>query len=100
MHGVPAHGIIDSGADITIMDKNLFKKVAAVAKFKKRYLKRPDKVPRNYDHMPFTFDGRIDMDFTFNGRTMSTPVYRKTDAHDQLLLSEGVSSAGYPSVPC
>ena len=90
IQGVPAHGIIDSGADITIMGGILFKKVAAVAKFRKRDLKRPDKSPRNYDHTPFTVDGHIDMDVTFDGKTMHTPVYIKADAHDQLLLSEGV----------
>ena len=90
VQGVPAYGIIDSGADITIMGGILFRKVAAVAKFRKRDLKRPDKTPRNYDHTPFTLDGRIDMDLTFDGKTMCTPVYIKADAHDQLLLSEGV----------
>ena len=87
---VPAYGIIDSGADITIMGGMLFKKVAAVARFKKRDLKRPDKTLRNYDHTPFTLDGRIDMDILFDGKTMFTPVYIKADANDQLLLSEGV----------
>ena len=90
IQGVPAYGIIDSGADITIMGGILFKKVAAVAKFRRRDLKRPDKSPRNYDHTPFTVDGRIDMDVTFDGKTMRTPVYIKANAHDQLLLSEGV----------
>ena len=34
--GVPAHGIVDTGTDITIMGPELFKKVAMVAKLKKR----------------------------------------------------------------
>ena len=50
IQGVPAYGIIDSGADFTKIGGVLFKKVAAVAKLKKRDLKRPDKTPRNYDH--------------------------------------------------
>ena len=90
IQGVPAYGLIDSGADITIMGGILFKKVAAVARFRKRDLKKADKTTRNYDHTPFTLDGRIDMDLTFDGKTMCTPVYIKADAHDQLLLSEGV----------
>ena len=90
VQGVPAYSIIDSRVDITIMGGNLFKKVAAVAKFRKRDLKKPDKTPRNYDHTPFALDGRIDMDLTFDDKTMCTPVYIKVDAHDQLLLSEGV----------
>ena len=33
--GVPATGLVDTGADITIMGPELFKKVAAVAGLKK-----------------------------------------------------------------
>ena len=90
VQGVPAYGIIDSGVDISIIGGNLFKRVVDVAKFHKRDLKRPDKTPRNYDHTPFSLDGRINMDLTFDDRTMCTPVYIKVDAQDQLLLSEGV----------
>jgi len=43
-----------------------------------------------YDQKPFTLDGRIDLDISFDGRTMCTPVYIKMDAKDQLLHSEGV----------
>ena len=32
----------------------------------------------------------MDVDVTFDDKTMKTPVYLKMDAHDQLLLSEGV----------
>ena len=32
----------------------------------------------------------MDLDVTFDDKTMKTPVYLKMDAHDQLLLSEGV----------
>ena len=32
----------------------------------------------------------MDLDISFAGQTMHTPVYTKMDAHDQLLLSEGV----------
>ncbi len=31
----------------------------------------------------------MDLDITFKGKTMCTPVYIKMDAHEQLLLSEG-----------
>ena len=33
----------------------------------------------------------MDLDITFVGKTMTTPVYIKLDAEEQLLLSEGVS---------
>ena len=90
VQGVPAEGIIDSGADITIMGGELFRRVAAVAKLRKRDLMNPDKIPRNYDQRPFKLDGKMKLDITFDGKTMCTPVYIKIDAQEQLLLSEGV----------
>jgi len=71
VQGVPVFGIIDSGADITIMGGELFKKVAAAARLKKRDFKKPDKVPRTYDQQPFTLDGRMDLDVTFGERVHS-----------------------------
>ena len=90
LEGVPATGVIDSGADITIMGEDLLKRVAAAARLKKSRLKKADKVPRTYDRKPFSLDGRMDLDITFDGVTMQTPVYIKLDASEQLLLSEGV----------
>ena len=90
VEGVPAYGIVDSAADITIMGSDLFKKVASVCRLKKRDFKSPDTTPRTYDQKPFTLHGRIDLDLTFGDTTMKTPIYVKMDAFDQLLLSEGV----------
>ena len=90
VQGVPMFGIVDSGADITIIGAELFKKDAAVAKLRKKDFKKSDKSPHGYDGQPFTLDGRMDLDITFKGKTMCTPVYVKMDAQDQLLLSEGV----------
>ena len=87
---VPVDGVIDTGADITIMGGEVFKKIAAVAKLRKSQLKKADKTPHNYDQTPFTLNGRMDLDVTFEGVTMCTPIYIKTDAQEQLLLSEGV----------
>ena len=61
MGGVPFTGIIDSGADITIMGGPAFKQVAVVARLKKRDLKPPDKVPRNYDRQPFHINWKIEI---------------------------------------
>ena len=36
--------------------------------------------------------GKMDLEIIFNGKVLHTPIYIKTDAHDQLLLSEGVCS--------
>ena len=90
IQGVLVFGVIDSGADITIIGGNLLRRVASVAKLRKKDLKPADKVPRNYDQRPFTLHGRMDLDISFAGKTMTTPVYIKMDAKEQLLLSEGV----------
>ena len=45
IQGVPASGIIDSGADTTIMGGELFKRVATSARLKKKEFKKPDKTP-------------------------------------------------------
>ena len=44
--GVPATGVIDTEADITIIGGELFHLVAVAARLKKRDLKIADKVPR------------------------------------------------------
>ena len=88
--GVPVYGIIDSGADITIIGGELFKRVASGARLRKKGFKKADKVPRTYSQQPFVLDGRMDLDVTFGDKKMKTPIYIKMDAHDQLLLSEGV----------
>ena len=92
IHGVPADGIVDTAADITIMGGKLFALVASAARLKKKDFRKPDKVPRNYDGREFQLDGcmDMDMDITFEGKNLATTVYIKMNAIDQLLLSEGV----------
>ena len=90
VQGIPAYGLIDSGADITILGGSLFKRIATIARLKKKNFKKADKVPKTYDQQPFRLDGRMDLDVAFGDKQMTTPVYIKMDAHDQLLLSEGV----------
>ena len=90
IQGVPVYGIIDTAADITIIGDQLFRKVASVARLKKKHLKPADKTPRNYDQRPFRLDGRMELNIAFGDKEMTTSVYIKLDAVDQLLLSEGV----------
>ena len=92
MEGVPASGVIDSGAEISIINGILFRKIAAVARLKRSQLKPPDRIPKTYDRKVFQLDGRLDLDICFDGLTMRTPVYVKLDAADQLLLVFAVSS--------
>ena len=72
VQGVLAYGLIDN---ITIIGGSLFKKVAAVARLKKRYLKKADGIPRTYDQQPFTLDGRMNLGVTFGDKQMTTTVY-------------------------
>ena len=88
--GVPMLGVIDTAADISIMGGNVFKKVATVAKLRKRDFKPTDKTPYNFDGKPFRLDGKLVLDISFGDRTMKTDVYVKMDATEQVLLSEGV----------
>ena len=90
VEGVSCLGIIDTGSHITIIGGDLFKKTEAVARLKKRNFKQPDKAPVAYNQQPFKLHGRMDLNVAFGERTMVTPIYIKMDAHDQLLLSEGV----------
>ena len=90
IQGVPADGVVDTAADITIMGGKLFALVAASARLKKKDFRKPDKVPRSYDRRVFQLDGCMELDVTFEGTTLTTTVYIKMDAFDQLLLSEGV----------
>ena len=64
--------------------------VAAAARLKSKNFRKPDKVPRMYDKKVFKLNGCIDMEITFGDKTITTTVYIKVDAFDQLLLSEGV----------
>ncbi len=79
LQGVPARGVIDSGADITIIGGDLFKQVATVAKLRKKDFRSADKTPRTYDQRPFVLHGCMDLDITFGGKTMSTPIYVKME---------------------
>ena len=82
IQGVPAYGIIDTAADIIITGGKFVKRIAIIAQLKKKDLKPPDKKPRIYDQRTFTLDGQMNLDITFDGRTMCTPVYIKMDAQD------------------
>ena len=73
------YGMIGSRADITIQGGNPLHKMATIVKLRKKDLKPPDKVPKNYDQWPFTQHGRMDLDITFAGK-MTMSVYIKMDA--------------------
>jgi len=84
-------GVVDSGSDITIIGKKMFKKVASVAKLWKKdfTIKSPDKQLCTYLQL-FRVHGWIEVDVSFGDYTMKTSIYVKMDVPEQLLLSEGV----------
>ena len=61
-----------------------------MSKLRRKTPKKADKVLKTYDQRSFTLDGRIDLDITFEGTNMKTPIYLKVDASEPLFLSEGV----------
>ena len=88
--GVSIDGVLDAAAELTIVGAETFKHLAAVKKLRKRDLKPADKTPLTYGQRTIRLDGRLDLDITFEGCTMNTPIYVKMDAKEELLLSEGV----------
>ena len=68
----------------------MFKKVAAVAKVRKKDFKPTDKTPNNFDEKPFHLDEKLGLNVSSGDHTMKTDVYVKMNASEQVLLSEGV----------
>jgi len=90
IQGVPAYGIIDTAADITIIGGQLFCKVASVVHLKKKHFKHADKTPRNYDRRLFRLNGRMDLTIAFGNKEMMTSVYIRLDAVDQFSVRNNV----------
>ena len=57
VHGVPAEGVVDTAADITIVGGQLFALVASSVRLHKKNYKTPDKIPRTYDRKIFHLYG-------------------------------------------
>lgn len=72
------------------MGGDLFSHVVTVLRMRKSQFRKPDKVPRTYDGRTFELDGMVDLDITFDGITMKTPIYVRRSPPEQLLLGEGV----------
>ena len=49
-------------ADITIINGDLFQRVATVVHLKKCAFKKPNRIPVTYDQKPFSLHGRMDLD--------------------------------------
>ena len=57
IQGVPVVEIIDTAVDITLIGGTLFRKVANVAKLKKKNFKPPNITPHTCDQRSFKLDG-------------------------------------------
>ena len=90
MQGVPCEGVIDTGSDIMIMGGKLFKRIAAIARLRKRDFHPADKTSVAYGRQPFSLHGKMSLSISFGGREMVTPIYIKMDSEEPLLLAEGV----------
>ena len=90
IEGVPITGLIDTGSDITIIRGDLFYQIIAEAHLKVQSLKTAEQKACTYDQKPITLDGQMDMKISFGEKAISTTVYVKLVAPDQLLLSETV----------
>ena len=76
VHAVPTRGIIDSGADITIINGDLFQMVAMLTLLKKSAFKKLDRIPITYDQKPFIPYGRMDLDIIFDGETAYSSLHK------------------------
>ena len=56
VQGVATSGIIDTGANITIMGGKMLK-ISDAVRLKKKDFKRPDCIPHTYDHKEFNLHG-------------------------------------------
>ena len=86
---IPAKGLINTGADIAIMGRDPFKKVAPVAQLHKRDFKQPDKVPVRYTNEMFQLDGRMDLDITFRNTTIRIRMPRSSSCSQVSAASLG-----------
>lgn len=71
MQGVPADGVIDTGADIVIMGKELFARVAATERLHKKSLGSQTECHRLMTK-EIHLDECMDMDLSFADKTTRT----------------------------
>ena len=68
----------------------MFYQIVSEAHLKVQSLKAAEQKTCTYDQKPITLDGQMDMRIKFGEKVVSTTVYVKLVAPDQLLLSETV----------
>ena len=81
--------------DITIIGGELFAWVAGAASLYKKDFHKLEKTPRTYYvREPFHLNGSIDLDISFNEKTMKTTVYVKMDAQMDIFMNPKLTLNG------
>ena len=89
IEGVLIRGIVDTGSDITILNRDAFQGIVTACGLKREQFKPPDRTAFN---QPLKLDGQIDLHIKFGEKTICETVYVNLNAPDALLLSENVYS--------
>ena len=74
IEGVLIRGIVDTGSDITILNRDAFQGIATACGLKKEQFKLPDRTAFNYGHQPLKLDGQIDLYIKFGEKTICETV--------------------------
>ena len=92
MSGSPVEALVDPGSSASIMSTELLKQIGPKAGISKDDLRPPDIVLRNYSRNQITISGRVDLEFTWRGKTVKSPVYVRSDKQEgePLLLGTNV----------
>ena len=90
--GSPVEALVDPGSSASIMSTELLKQIGPKAGISKDDLRPPDIVLRNYSRNQITISGRVDLEFTWRGKNVKSPVYVRSDKQEgePLLLGTNV----------
>ena len=81
--GTSVEAMVDPGSSATIMSFELFRKIGARAKIPVEALRRPDVVLRDYSQRPVPIGACVDLEFEWQGKSVTTTVYLRSDLGTQ-----------------
>jgi len=77
--GIPMETVVDPGSSATLLYFELFKSIGKQAQIPPDALKFPDIILRDYSQRPIPIGARVDLSITWQGKTVTTPVYLRSD---------------------
>ena len=80
--GQPVKALVDTGSSATVMPFNLYRGIAKKAGIASDALTRPDVILRDYNRRPIRIGAKVTMKLEFGDRSISTPVYLRSDEND------------------